>query len=722
MTTVEFTASGTWLCPTGVTALDSVICIGKGGDGGAYTSGKTGGGGGGYSQTSSVAVTAGVTYTITVDSTKSAFGADVVRANAGPNGANDQSVTAGASTSGAVGTVKYGGGQSGYVWTSEGGGGGGAGGPSGTGGSGNGRTGGTGNGTDAGNGGIGGWLQYGGVPAAGNGTSYGGGGGGGATGKPSGTGGPGLVRISYTQAVSLTADPAEIEVEGQAVGLTVSAKLTAAAAALTVRGIGANLEQPTTVYRVQLEWSPTSIVDITDRVLQAGWERSLSNYSRGLEIGTADVTLENDDGGLSPLNLPAGVFRPGAGLTIEAAPIEGDPYKTIFTGYVDTIRVAPALSSPRNVTLSCRDRMRDMSSRRIDTAVMTEVNVGSLMAVVLDAAAISVRSIDLIGDSVPFAWFRDRQVTGVVADVIDAGGYSAYVSGDGTFRFRDRFFDLGGTVAASYHEYSALTWELNDADVVNSILVRGEPRTIVEQLQDVAELSEVISIPASESRGFWLEYQDPRNQENAPAIGVVTPVASIDWILNDQADNSGAVLTGSCSITFAAFAETCVATLTNGSASTAYLTRFAVRGMPIQREPYVSVQGNDTASQSLYGIRDDTLETRLLGTQDRLTGRAADILDLYAEPTPRVSMTLVNRWPDVVDIDLADIVHLSEPHAGLADQFTVSRVSHQIDAEARGWVHSVTYELDRSKAVSPLILDDAADGILDSDRLGRATA
>ena len=72
--------------------------------------------------------------------------------------------------------------------------------------------------------------------------------------------------------------------------------------------------------------------------------------------------------------------------------------------------------------------------------------------------------------------------------------------------------------------------------------------------------------------------------------------------------------------------------------------------------------------------------------------------------------------------DRADIVHLSEPHTGLADQFTVSRVAHQIDAEARGWVHSVTYELDRSKAVSPLILDDATDGILDSDRLGRATA
>ena len=32
-----------------------------------------------------------------------------------------------------------------------------------------------------------------------------------------------------------------------------------------------------------------------------------------------------------PLNLPTGVFRPGAGLTIEAAPIEGATYKTIFT-------------------------------------------------------------------------------------------------------------------------------------------------------------------------------------------------------------------------------------------------------------------------------------------------------------------------------------------------------------------------------------------------------
>lgn len=717
MTTETFTSTTTWTCPAWITTID-VVCWGQGGAGGADAQGEGGGGGGGYSATTGISVTPGATYTITVDSTKSAFGADVVRANAGQAASGTTSGN-GASTTGAVGTIKYGGGYGGYTWTVEGGGGGGAGGPSGNGGNANGKVRGTGNGTGAGAGGNGGLNNT----TGGNGANYGGGAGGGGAGKNCGQPGAGAVLITYASQFTIETVTGSLSLAGQAATIRKTAYVLAAEpAAFALIGVPINADYPSTVYRVMLRWSAGSTMDVTDHTLSASWERSVSDYGRGLEIGTADVVLTNDTGSLSPLNLPSNLFRPGVGLTIEAAPIPGWPYKTIFTGFVDRISVAPALASPRNVTVSCRDRMRDLAQRRIQTSVLTEVNVGSLVTTVLDAAAVTARSIDAIGDTIPFAWFQDRQVTGVVEEIIDAGGYAAYVAGDGTFRFRDRFFDLGGTVVASYAEMGAMTWELDDSGVVNSVRVRGEPRTVVSSVQPVALLTDIMTIPAGQSVGFFLEYQDPRNQEAAPALEIVTPVASLDWTLNGQADNSGAVLTGSASLAFAAFAETCVATVTNGSSTTGYLTLFQVRGQPVQREAYLSVLGESTASQSLYGVRDGTLETRLIGTRDRLETRASDIIDLFAEPTPKVSMTLTNVWPDVVDNDLADLVHITEPITGTADQFTIRSISHQLDAESGAWVHSVTYGLERSKAISPLILDDTAAGLLDEDRLGRDAA
>ena len=65
-----FTSTGTWLCPAGVTSI-TIECWGGGGAGGGsitllYPNAGAGGGGGGYTKTTSVSVTPGNTYNITV--------------------------------------------------------------------------------------------------------------------------------------------------------------------------------------------------------------------------------------------------------------------------------------------------------------------------------------------------------------------------------------------------------------------------------------------------------------------------------------------------------------------------------------------------------------------------------------------------------------------------------------------------------------------------------
>ena len=59
---LQFTGTGSWTCPTGVTEIDYLVV---GGGGGGGTSGG-GGGAGGFRTGTGLTVTAGQTYTITI--------------------------------------------------------------------------------------------------------------------------------------------------------------------------------------------------------------------------------------------------------------------------------------------------------------------------------------------------------------------------------------------------------------------------------------------------------------------------------------------------------------------------------------------------------------------------------------------------------------------------------------------------------------------------------
>ena len=85
--TKEFTSSGTWVCPGGVTSAEFLVVGAGGGGGGAYTANNTqisagGGGGGGAVKLVRFPVTPGSTYTVTVGA-KGNGGTNAVGGNGG---------------------------------------------------------------------------------------------------------------------------------------------------------------------------------------------------------------------------------------------------------------------------------------------------------------------------------------------------------------------------------------------------------------------------------------------------------------------------------------------------------------------------------------------------------------------------------------------------------------------------------------------------------------
>lgn len=149
-TTIVGTGTTTWVAPAGTTSV-TIEAWGGGGGGGSGTGSRgAGGGGGGAYASSTVAVTAGTTYTVIIgaggatdaNGGPSSFGMTTVVAAGGGKGtlSGSASVAQGHGPGGTVaastGTIRYAGGNGGGASNNDGGGGGGAGGSAGTGGNG----------------------------------------------------------------------------------------------------------------------------------------------------------------------------------------------------------------------------------------------------------------------------------------------------------------------------------------------------------------------------------------------------------------------------------------------------------------------------------------------------------------------------------------------------------------------------------------------------------
>lgn len=306
-TQVNFTASGTWTCPAGVTSI-KVEAYGAGGGGGrGYSANKEGGGGGGggaYTVNNSVPVTPGNTYNIVIgaggiggsglspgtngaDGGNTSFGGATVVANGGKGGKNfPNGATGGA---GGIGGT-FNGGNGGDGTSSTSGGGGGCAGPNNTQTNGVGTAAGTGGGGMAGNGGAGTGA---GSTAGSPGAIYGGGGGASTKANNNGIAGAnGYLRIEYitndncSGAIALTVNPTATcttTTTGTTVTATQSQAITCGAAGGSDDDVWYSFTATGTTHTVTA--TPGTMTNITLEVFSGACAATVTG-----SIGCADAT------------------------------------------------------------------------------------------------------------------------------------------------------------------------------------------------------------------------------------------------------------------------------------------------------------------------------------------------------------------------------------------------------------------------------------------------
>jgi len=486
----------------------------------------------------------------------------------------------------------------------------------------------------------------------------------------------------------------------------------------------------TPTYEVGVEFVAGSYTNLSSYCLRVGVTRDRATIFDSLSPGRCDLLLDNNAGLFSPENAAspyAPNLKPNKRVRILA--IHNVTTYQLFAGFVDAWAPDPELAR-RTARMQATDRVKDLARRRIDTSIAVDIAPSSLATDVLSAAGVAAadRSVDVLPpwDLIPFAWFREYEPVRALEDIARFGYSHLWVDGAGRVNLRTRYLDLGSSAVASYvNDFFGFGYTLSDDQVVNAIKVQGTPRRIASSVQTVAWLQEVPTISASSSVGFWLTYLDPDSLERDTPAQSVSVTRSADYILSTISGylvptdpffglfSFDRTATASASVTF--FGTTAVATVFNGSSDQTYLNKFQVRGYSIQRQPDILRQSATASSQTLYGVRNLSLQSDFIGKFQHAQDYADFLVLQRKDPVPDVTFALKNVFPDVLARELGDLVYLVESNTAVGTGFVVTGLAHDI-ALVRGLEHTTTYAAHLQETGPWLVLDHATLGKLDSGR------
>jgi len=459
-------------------------------------------------------------------------------------------------------------------------------------------------------------------------------------------------------------------------------------------------------------------------ILHVTYRRSISSVRQGFRAGECTIVLDNMDAAYSPENPQSsytGLLTVNQSLSIEALTDAGSTYM-LFSGFIDRFTVNPSLYR-RVCTVHATDASKPLFIRKITTPLFTDIKVSSLVTDVLSISDIASAdmTIDAISDQISYASFSDERPIDVINRIMKFGKYTYFMGPDRKVNFRSRYFGLGGTVSNSYDGNATgffdLKYKMEDRNVINHALVGGNTYKQFTTVETVAWLEKAVTVDGSGSAGFWLDYHDPDSKsEKTIANSMVTPVSSSDFLANTSEDGTGTDKTATTSVQVTFYGMSAVCSVFNGDGSEIYLTKFQLRGSPVQIQPEFRMEYQDSSSEAVYGRREFTLVEPLIDSPPYASDYASFMKDEWKEPIADIGFTLKNEFPDILQREVGDIIHIVESNTAISSIWSVTNMTHTISF-LRGLEHKATYNLDFWKDKKYLTLDDAVFGVLDGDRV-----
>lgn len=420
--------------------------------------------------------------------------------------------------------------------------------------------------------------------------------------------------------------------------------------------------------------------DIKEWTIQRGAPAELTG---GSSTGSATITLINRDNKYNPENAAGpyyGFLRDGPRVWVginEDGTIAFDAGKTVhglFAGRITDLSVLPGdgTSVPPFVELVCADPLDWMSRQRVTLADSRTRSQADVRAEVL--GALGVTNLDLCPEptTLPLSG-----ADGLALNILDALNAS-----NGTRHFAKpadnptdwyvytsvrRTSGLDGTSDASVdagaeHVTGTSGWRISADGVINQ--QRASVTDITFPARVVVWQHDVLPLTVTDPITLWADFGD---YVDGPVV---------------EANSDGDALT----TTLTPFGDT--AKIELSSAGTSVITSLVIRGRLVQRGSTLSVVIDDEASQAdSRGIRAGSdLTGDYVGTITSAEGFARHIVYRFADARYRPTMTVVNWFPEMFELDLFDRISFTSSQLGLTGRLfeIVGLTHHGINAAADG--------------------------------------
>lgn len=417
--------------------------------------------------------------------------------------------------------------------------------------------------------------------------------------------------------------------------------------------------------------------------------------SRGIEplygraaTGVAQIALRNTDGRFSPRNSASDHYPLiVTGRKIQASRrTSGGTLTPIFTGSLRQVQVDSDPSVLR-ANFDAHDLLGKLARTIISTPLYVDQRSDQLISALLALAGwTGATNLETGAKTFPYASWRKTSALDAIQQVVDSELGLFFIAADGTPTFHHRYYQLLATTPAATlnNAMHGLTAWLDQDDIYNEAQITVHPRVVGEVGVLWAWEEAPFLLLAGASLTLEAEFADPNFGAGCEATGLITPVSGTDFTANTEAGGGGTNKTSLLDVSFTAYGQHAVLTITNLDSVAFYVTLLRVRGQPITKPDTITVRAVNADSVARYEItRTFALDQPLEVSADVARDAANYVINAFGDPLDRIALRLqpqdAARLDALLGLDLDSRIGLTQANAGLSNAgFFVYNVRHQI--------------------------------------------
>jgi hypothetical protein len=344
----------------------------------------------------------------------------------------------------------------------------------------------------------------------------------------------------------------------------------------------------------------------------------------------------------------------------------------VMVGTIKDIR--PVSETSERVQLRGVDDVDLLSTVSVRTPLYSTIPIDEAVGHILtDVGWTGGTNLDQASDYLRWWWADGHYIMDEIQELMDPSLGIFFIMADGTARLINR----------NRSHTPSIT--LTPADLLRGIS-RPQPWEVIRNVfnltvyprteQATAELwrmGEVLLIPAGATTTVYGSFAS--GAATVPATGVISPVSTTDYLMNENATGTGASLTASLSVVATIYGSSVKLVLTNNAAVEGYVT-LKIRGNPLIATPTTLVK-EDAASIARYQRHEFTLGSTWLQALLDANNLSEMLIDQisHARSFPRLRI----RGTPALQFapELFDDIALNLPGDNIVGTYHLAEIEHE---------------------------------------------